>query len=101
MISTVDVAETASADQCTWTDPDGRCTALATMPQVGQDGERWANLCGDHHRALEGAMVASVPRVLQAWVRAGGGPKAMAARMAPEAALLANAIVKRMEKRKP
>jgi hypothetical protein len=68
--------------QCTWVEPKtGRCHNLATLPQIAKDGERWANLCNAHDAELSLSVDSlDVRMMLSSWVRAGGGPKKMAAR---------------------
>lgn len=64
------------SDKCTWKD----CTADAEFPQVAQDGETWANLCAEHNQKLE-ASYGDPPKMLSAWVLAGGGAAKMTKRM--------------------
>ena len=61
---------------CTWVG----CAAHATHPQMATDGVVWADLCAVHDLALEQAMVAGVPQMLSAWVKAQGGAKKAAER---------------------
>ena len=77
--------------QCTWKGREERCGKEATEQQLGKDGSVWADLCPEHHKELDEALraVAQVaegdksafPRMMSAYVKAGGGAKAMARRM--------------------
>lgn len=65
---------------CTWHEKDsGRCTSIATHPQLDKLGYTWANLCGVHDNALQGAIKdPDVRKMLSAWVKASGGAKKLA-----------------------
>lgn len=70
---------------CTWVG----CSAEATHPLVAKDGEEWANLCeahwAEHEEGVKAALdpggLDAIKRITSNWVKAGGGPKKMAARM--------------------
>lgn len=63
---------------CTW---EG-CNRDASVPQVSEDGEAWANLCGAHAWDLEYAIAGPDPReTVRAWIKAQGGAVAAARRM--------------------
>ena len=63
---------------CTWID----CISPATHPQLDKRGAVWANLCGVHANALDGAVRdPDVRKMLSAWVKAKGGAKAAAEAM--------------------
>ena len=62
---------------CTWVG----CTEAATHPQLDRNGTMWANLCLHHHAQLAESIVASVPKMLSAWVKAKGGAKKAAEAM--------------------
>lgn len=69
--------------QCTWKDPDKpRCPWPATHAQEAGDGSVWANLCEFHHDSLEAVVGVDVKKTLSYWVRAQGGSRAAADRMA-------------------
>lgn len=75
---------------CTWVD----CKADGTKPQVGSDGSQWAKLCEEHDQKLEAAIATGdVKKWMGAYIKAQGGAKAAAARMAPGAAKGAAAII--------
>jgi hypothetical protein len=65
--------------RCTWMN----CICDAVEPQVARDGQKWADLCVDQARFLKEAIDSgSAKRVVRAWVRAQGGAKAAATRVA-------------------
>lgn len=71
--------------KCTWTDPapGGRCQHEAEHVHRDKEGQPWANLCAMHHATWEAAKDGvdyNMPRMLGAWVRAGGGAEKMAKR---------------------
>ena len=65
---------------CTWQD----CTQL--VPQIAKDGSQWADLCAAHAQELEDNLL-DAKGVLRCWVRAQGGAKAAAERMAIDASV--------------
>ena len=64
-------------NRCTW---EG-CAEVSTHPQLDRNGAMWADLCLHHHTELADSMVASVPKMLSAWVKAKGGAKKAAEAM--------------------
>ena len=76
--------------KCTWSD----CTAEGTKPQTGRDGSVWATLCEGHNEKLEAAIVSGdAKKLMGAYIKAQGGAKAAADRMAPAATKVIAAIV--------
>ena len=70
------------AENCTWMGSEGRCKAGATHPQIGKDGNQWANLCAEHAQRVDSSIENfDAKNLLGNWVRAQGGSKAAAARM--------------------
>lgn len=86
--------------KCTW---EG-CEVEASVPQVGEDGQQWANLCTSHHAEIETSMVSlDAKTVLRSWIKAQGGSRAAANRMMgtgvpQKTAQLAAAMAKRVVK---
>jgi hypothetical protein len=62
--------------QCTWVD----CNNEATAPQVGKDGNQWANLCEEHTKEMDDNLM-DAKGVLRCWVRAQGGAQGMVGKM--------------------
>ncbi len=56
------------------------CSEVAEFPQTGQDGKQWANLCPAHTKEMDDSLL-DPKAVLRCWVRASGGPRAMADKM--------------------
>lgn len=57
---------------CTWKD----CTKEAIIPQIGENGEEWANLCLEHAKELDSALSSTrAKRLVRAWALAGSGHK--------------------------
>lgn len=67
---------------CTW---EG-CTEEASRPQIGQDGQQWANLCPKHDERLHQAIadVDQPHRMIGYWVTAQGGARAATDRLKPQ-----------------
>lgn len=63
-------------EQCTWID----CEEVATVPQVGIDGSRWANLCPAHASELDSNLL-DPKGILRCWIRAQGGAKPIVEKM--------------------
>lgn len=63
---------------CTWRD----CTNSATTPQIADDGEKWAELCGEHAAEQAKAQESGDAKaILRCWVLAHGSREAFARRM--------------------
>jgi len=60
--------------KCKWKD----CNNKGSIPQLDKNRSQWAFLCEEHHKELEESIESMEPKaILQAWVRASGGPKKM------------------------
>lgn len=73
--------------QCTWQDPpDKRCPLEGNHDHKDNMGVVWASLCDQHQAefndAYDETKPADVPLMLRCYVRAGGGAKKMAGRIA-------------------
>ena len=63
---------------CTWKD----CENKAEHPQIGKNGNEWANLCTQHNTELDKAVDKMMPKpILKSWVQASGGAKKLAGTM--------------------
>ena len=64
---------------CTWVG----CTEEATNPQLDKTGKPWANLCKEHHAAIEAGMGEPFDpkKLLGNWVKAHGGADKLARKM--------------------
>ena len=80
--------------QCSWASKDVQCQHEGVVAQRGKDGSQWAELCPEHDRQLtEAVNSGDVKKLMAAYIKAQGGAKAAAARMAPAAAKGVAAIV--------
>ena len=64
------------SETCTWID----CNNVATVPQISQDGSRWANLCAEHAKEIDDNLL-NPKGTLRCWVRAQGGASVLAKKM--------------------
>lgn len=80
--------------QCSWNSKDAQCHHEGVVPQRGRDGSQWAELCEEHDRQLTAAIESGdAKKLLGAYIKAQGGSKAAAARMAPGAQKVVAGIV--------
>lgn len=58
--------------KCTWKN----CNNTAEFPQIGKDKSQWANLCNEHQKELDEAIIPNNPKgILRVWVLAQGGSR--------------------------
>jgi hypothetical protein len=65
---------------CTWVD----CEKEATTLIKEKDGKDYANLCDEHNKELNDSINKNpfnAAKMLQCWIKAGGGAKKMSERM--------------------
>lgn len=80
--------------QCSWASKDVQCQHEGVVAQRGRDGSQWAELCEEHDRQLvEAINSGDVKKLMAAYIKAQGGAKAAAARMAPGAQKVVAGIV--------
>jgi hypothetical protein len=82
-------------EKCTWEN----CNEVATYPQVGKDKEIWANLCQAHHAKLDSELL-DVKKVLSNWIKASGGAKVMARKMAADVTPKISKLIEAFNKKK-
>jgi hypothetical protein len=80
---------------CTWVE----CAEPATVPQRGRDGSQWADLCADHDKQLSDAIASGNPKkLMSAYIKAQGGAKKAAERMAPGAQKVVSGLMAALRK---
>jgi hypothetical protein len=80
--------------QCSWASKDVQCQHEGVVSQRARDGEQWAELCEEHDRQLTAAIESGdAKKLMGAYIKAQGGAKKAAARMAPGAQKVVAAIV--------
>ena len=83
---------------CTW----AGCLRDGKHPQLNGQGNQWANLCDEHNTEHEAALASLNPKqLIRAWIKAIGGAKQMAGKMAPEVTVTGKLLAHWLSKLEP